>query len=755
MKRLLNALPLAVALCCMAGCPEEETKPPHEGQTACGEDWCDDATENCVEGVCVAKNHCEPACANATPDCVDNVCRCNETSCEEGQLCNTEGACENTCVPACEGTTPVCVGTTCECDATSCGENAACENGVCVPVCEPACEGATPQCVAGGLCECTATSCGEGENCYQGACVANLCDPACDPASETPLCAVDVCKCSPYSCPSGSFCDESGACAEAVCEPACEEPLVCDKSGEADACVRAGDTCGVTIPLELGSPMEGDIAEAANLTGVLSSACEEKLGGFLSDVNGPGMLYRTRPVADGDFGVKVSNFDLVLWRLDDACTDQGGCVDLNQDILGAAGGPRLLVHGLANRNYFFAVDSPSGTTEGAYTIEVVPTCDPLGSDCETGTSCRYNGVFYECSADGTQEEIGACFAGTECGPGLDCLLPAMGSGLCYAPCALDYYQETCPNGTCAPFGDPDDNVGLCESCPTECSGTTPVCSMGLCRCDETSCGEGFGCVDGACVASCDPLESPTTCTEGQVCSATFTEGLFVCRPPGTKAGGFVGCGGPGTCVDGYECDQFDICSAWCALDGSLACGGGERCDAYRGDSRIGTCRPCPLTLSCDTACCADNEVCDAETTTCVEAPPLANDTCSSPTPLTLATPVTGSTVLAADDYTAWGDLSPTCNGRFEANDVVFSYTPEAVGGFTITVTPDIRYRAVLWYSKDTCGAAECVATEAAETTGSVVSLTVEGEAGATYYIVVDGQSAIAADSNGTFSIRVD
>jgi hypothetical protein len=737
-----------------------------EAQTACGTVCCDNATENCVIDACISKNHCDPGCSGQTPDCLDGVCKCNETSCGEGKLCNESGVCVNTCHPACSGTTPDCEGTTCKCNETSCGEHAACVDGACVPVCDPECEGTTPQCATGGVCQCTATSCGEEFNCYEGTCVEKVCEPACDPLSSTPVCVLDACKCTPYSCDLGEACVD-GACVASVCAPACTGDEVCDSSGEENACVLPGETCGVTIPLALGVPANGTTAGASNMAGSLSATCSSELGWFIvKNVDGPDLTYRYTPATDGKFGVKVSSSDLALWRMDGACGEPSTCAALVQDEWGDVGQLLMTVDGVAQETYFFVVDSPSGTDGTAFTIEIVSPCDPLAAEpCATGNSCRYNGTFYECSADGSKSELETCRSGSECGAGLDCSTPEYsgGTGLCYRPCPID--TPECLHGTCVAFGADDDNFGLCAACPTDCGGTTPICKRGVCVCDETSCGSGFVCESSACVESCNPTVVPATCAAETACVATHTPGNFVCKAPGVRPAGYSGCGGPGTCVAEFECDAWEFCSAYCALDGSLPCAAGERCDSYNDDAAVGTCRPCPATKVCGSACCANDQICD-QTSTCVAAPAISNDKCEdTPTVLTKGVAVSGVTALATDDYPGadWADLSSTCTGRFAGKDLVYSYTPAAAGDFTITVTPDSRYQAQVWYSKGTCGGSACLSSSLGTAKGTAVTLTVAGaEAGETYFIVVDGKSSspatsasTIASSSGTFSIQVD
>jgi hypothetical protein len=137
-------------------------------------------------------------------------------------------------------------------------------------------------------------------------------------------------------------------------------------------------------------------------------------------------------------------------------------------------------------------------------------------------------------------------------------------------------------------------------------------------------------------------------------------------------------------------------------------------------------------------------------------PPPANDTCSAPVVLKPATSVQGSTVGARDDYGV-GPFSAICAGTgstvLPGPDVVYVYTPAASGSFTVTLTPESTFDAVLWYTAGTCGGTglDCADLSDAKGAGGVETLTVNGVAGTAYYFIVD---SITPATSGRFGIGV-
>jgi len=139
----------------------------------------------------------------------------------------------------------------------------------------------------------------------------------------------------------------------------------------------------------------------------------------------------------------------------------------------------------------------------------------------------------------------------------------------------------------------------------------------------------------------------------------------------------------------------------------------------------------------------------------LEAPvlPPANDVCAAPVALTRGVQVSGDTSIANADY--GGTLGAVCSGEMAGNakgrDLVYRYTPTTSGPFTIELAPS-AWDASLWYTTGTCGdAAACVHGSDRYGDGTLETLTVQGVAGTTYFIVVDTYFSAEA---GAFSVEV-
>lgn len=107
----------------------------------------------------------------------------------------------------------------------------------------------------------------------------------------------------------------------------------------------------------------------------------------------------------------------------------------------------------------------------------VPSCDPLGNDCDTDFICVPEGQIFWCiPAVGNVPLFGACPNGNECGAGLFCASPigAMEcdpdvSGCCLPFCDLNGTEDACPGmgQVCVSIYPPDDipskysHVGIC------------------------------------------------------------------------------------------------------------------------------------------------------------------------------------------------------------------------------------------------------------------------------------------------------
>jgi hypothetical protein len=139
-------------------------------------------------------------------------------------------------------------------------------------------------------------------------------------------------------------------------------------------------------------------------------------------------------------------------------------------------------------------------------------------------------------------------------------------------------------------------------------------------------------------------------------------------------------------------------------------------------------------------------------------PPPANDTCAGAAELKLGASVSGTTLVAKDDFgtgstapASCGDLFPPVNGA----DVVYSYKPTATGTATVTVTPSgTVFDPAVWVTSVTCSADISACVKASDTglDGDPETLSFSVTAGTVYYIYVDTQSF--SRTPGDFTIVV-
>ncbi|MDP3231272.1 MAG: EGF domain-containing protein [Myxococcales bacterium] len=133
------------------------------------------------------------------------------------------------------------------------------------------------------------------------------------------------------------------------------------------------------------------------------------------------------------------------------------------------------------------------------------------------------------------------------------------------------------------------------------------------------------------------------------------------------------------------------------------------------------------------------------------APRPVNDTCTSPTPLTVGVPVAGTTIGASNDVN--GPLSMVCRAfTIPAPDVVYSFTAPTAGNYKVTTTGVLvtpGYYSRVWTSATCGGASTCNDGDPQQ---GELPFTMRLAAGATTYIHVD---SIYPESLGTFTIQVD
>jgi hypothetical protein len=398
---------------CVAGaCATPECTPACGGETpVCNASQvceCDASSctggKPCVAGVCVPPT-CTPACGGETPVCnASLVCECDASSCTGGKQC-VAGACvpAPTCTPACGGETPVCnASQVCECDATSCTGGKQCVAGACVPAptCTPACGGETPVCNANHVCECSPTSCTGGKLCVDGACKPQgTCTPAC--AGETPYCnpATTSCQCISTSCAAGKVCNPTTSLCEA-CVPqcaghecggdgcggtcgACGAGLACDT---AYRCAPANDSCAGATSLTF----TGGQAVVAGSTKAASHTTEGTCTGSYSGAGD--VVYSFHLAAAQSVKITVATTDpaytpgVFVRKVCDSTNslDELGC----EPQVSVGSTVQLNLLSVAAGDYFVWVTGDGGTV-GDYTLTVkidAPILPPANDTCAAPTA---------------------------------------------------------------------------------------------------------------------------------------------------------------------------------------------------------------------------------------------------------------------------------------------------------------------------------------------------------------------------------
>lgn len=126
------------------------------------------------------------------------------------------------------------------------------------------------------------------------------------------------------------------------------------------------------------------------------------------------------------------------------------------------------------------------------------------------------------------------------------------------------------------------------------------------------------------------------------------------------------------------------------------------------------------------------------------------DTCEGAIDVTEgATLSAQSTMDATDDYGPMGSGCPA-GGAASGRDVVYVVSPAAQTTYRVRVTPTTTTFDPLLYAVRTCGGIGCVAGTTLNDAGEPEEITFTVDAGATVYVVVDGELA----SRGTFDLAV-
>jgi hypothetical protein len=197
----------------------------------------------------------------------------------------------------------------------------------------------------------------------------------------------------------------------------------------------------------------------------------------------------------------------------------------------------------------------------------------------------------------------------------------------------------------------------------------------------------------------------------------------------------------------FSIDRDHVPSAWTCMKAEYQ--DGTNCNCMCGVSDP----DCSIANAPVAGCAMAGDVCVADA--CVTPP--ANDTCASATPLTLATPVNGTTTGAGASYNTGLEVA-TCTGYPQAGpDVVYSLALTASQEITVTLSNlaanyDGSVALVGPGLPAVCDASPigCLAGADAALEGANETFTHTVTDAGTYYIIVDGYGA----NHGTFTLTV-
>jgi hypothetical protein len=137
-------------------------------------------------------------------------------------------------------------------------------------------------------------------------------------------------------------------------------------------------------------------------------------------------------------------------------------------------------------------------------------------------------------------------------------------------------------------------------------------------------------------------------------------------------------------------------------------------------------------------------------------PPATNETCMSPTVLTVGgAPVQGDTSGATDDFskTKSAPLSSACDiFDWDGNDLIYQFTAPTTGTVHAVVSPSANFDVALLALAATCSGAACTDYADIGGAGQSETLDLSTTAGTTYFLVVDSYDRTASSPAGSFSI---
>lgn len=407
-----------------------------------------------------------------------------------------------------------------------------------------------------------------------GVCVTCLADADCGGAQQK--CLAQTCVdpggtcASSKECPSGQVCDKpNGVCV------GCTDDIECAATQHCVDTVCVGDLCH-DGELACADPAHRKVC-AANGSGWTTEACEAGMtcldGTCAKLLCTPG----AKSCAEGQNAVQTCNGTGTAWAAPTACTDKTTCKD-------GACQPQMCTPDQKKCNAQGGMDTC--TADG---LALTSAACPAGQDekpqiCATengqavckGQACAPDSAFCQ------QGKVMKCDAqGLTAAQTADCTVAAAGGA-----------TQVCLDGKCAP--------AACKAGDKACADPTTLatCKAGGDGYENTACGQGNACENGAC--------QPTVCVPAQLgCEA----GKAVkCSPGGTQNTVIDDCQAKGkVCVQG-------ACVAKVCSPNIQQCQGGQM-GTCKPDGTGWTLAPCPQGETCSGGKCT-SKLCEPDTQDC-------------------------------------------------------------------------------------------------------------------------------------------
>ena len=604
-----------------------------DDNNGCTTDACDPAsgcTHKTLDGIsCSDGDGCTQA-----DKCVQGDCKGTGTSCDDGQVCTTDG-----CDPAGGCTHKVQAGATCS-DNDACTNGDSClQSGYCKP-------GAPVTCDDGNAC--TSDSCHAvkgcqheitaGVGCSDGtACTAN---DACD--------AKGICLGSPVSCDDGKACTTDSCDKLAGCKSVAQTGKACDDSNACttgDICLASG-TCAPTGTKLCGDGNPCTLDSCSPTAGCVNAvqdkaSCDDGSACTAGDAcNGSQCVGGPVDCDDGQGCTK------------DSCDKAKGCVFLPLAATPCSDGSACTAGDLCNK--------VGGCTPGKSIV-----CGD-GKACTADSCDPDKGCVYEALSNIPCDDADACTKGDGCAEGA-CKGTVAGcdDGLACTKDSCDKVKgcvniakvgEGCSDGNACTTGDACSQAGNCasgagiscddlKSCTADsCDGSTgcvnkalsgvgcddadactsqDVCLQGGCKGSSISCDDGEACT----IDACDKAKGCTyqsqdgkTCDDGNACTKPDA-----CAAGKCKGGAAVACDDKSVCtldlcdvasgctytkLAGVACDDDKVCTVTDVCQNGVCAGSAKSCD----DGNECTQDSCDVQKGCvqapvDGKACTDGDEC--------------------------------------------------------------------------------------------------------------------------------------------------